>query len=62
LSYKSHWYWYVKNSVGCSLEDNVENNAKDRGLTYEISEGRLKILIRAVAVLTDDSEVLVSWG
>jgi hypothetical protein len=44
------------------LEDNVENNAKDRGLTYEISEGRLKILIRAVAVLTDDSEVLVSWG
>jgi hypothetical protein len=34
-----------------TLEDNVENSAKDGGLAYEISEGRLKILIRAVAIL-----------
>jgi hypothetical protein len=34
-----------------SLEDNVENSAEDRGLVCEISEGRLKILIRAVATL-----------
>jgi hypothetical protein len=26
-----------------NLEDNVENSAKDGGLAYEISEGRLKI-------------------
>jgi hypothetical protein len=35
-----------------SLEDNVENSAEDGGLACEISEGRLKILIRAVAILT----------
>jgi hypothetical protein len=34
-----------------SMEDNVENSANDVGLACEISEGRLKTLIRAVAVL-----------
>ena len=34
-----------------SLEDNVENSAEDGGLACEISEGRLKILFRDVAVL-----------
>ena len=34
-----------------SLEDNVENSAEDGGLVCEISEGRLKTLIRAVAIL-----------
>jgi hypothetical protein len=34
-----------------SLEDNVENSAEDGGLVCEISEGRLKTLIRAIAVL-----------
>jgi hypothetical protein len=34
-----------------SLEDNVENSAEDRDLACEISEARLKILIRAVAIL-----------
>jgi hypothetical protein len=34
-----------------SLEDNVENSAEDGGLACEISEGRLKTLIRAVAIL-----------
>ena len=34
-----------------SLEDNVENSAEDGGLTCEISEGRLRTLIRAVAIL-----------
>jgi hypothetical protein len=34
-----------------SLEDNVENSANDEGLACEISEGRLKTLIRAIAVL-----------
>ena len=33
------------------LEDNVKNSAEDRGLACEISEGKLKTLIRAVAVL-----------
>jgi len=32
------------------LEDNVENSAEDGGLAYEISEGRLNTLIRAVAI------------
>jgi hypothetical protein len=35
-----------------SLEDNVENSAEGGGLACEISEGRLKILIRAIAVFT----------
>jgi hypothetical protein len=34
-----------------SLEDNVGNSANDGGLACEISEGRLKTLIMAVAVL-----------
>ena len=34
-----------------SLEDNVENSTEDGGLTCEISERRLKTLIRAIAVL-----------
>ena len=34
-----------------SLEDNVENSAEDGGLACEISEKRLKTLIRAVAIL-----------
>jgi hypothetical protein len=34
-----------------SLEDNVENSANDGGLSCEISEGRIKILIRSIAIL-----------
>ena len=34
-----------------SLEDNVENSAENGGLAYEFSEGKLKTLIRAVAIL-----------
>ena len=34
-----------------SLEDNVENSAEDGGLASEISEGKLKTLFRAIAVL-----------
>jgi hypothetical protein len=34
-----------------SLEDNVENSAEDGGLACEISEGRLKILTRVIAIL-----------
>jgi hypothetical protein len=34
-----------------SLEDNVENNSEDGGLACEIPEGRLKTLIRAIAIL-----------
>ena len=34
-----------------SLEDNVENSAEDGGLVCEISEGKLKTLFRAIAVL-----------
>jgi hypothetical protein len=34
-----------------SLEDNVENSAEDRGLTCEISKGRLKTLFRAIGIL-----------
>jgi hypothetical protein len=34
-----------------SLEDNVENSAENGGLACEISEGRLKTLIRAIAIL-----------
>jgi hypothetical protein len=36
----------------CSrLEDNVENSAEDGGMASEISEGRLKTLTRAIAIL-----------
>ena len=46
-----------------SLEDNVENSVENRGLACEISEGRLKTLFRAIAILDcEDSVVLVSWG
>ena len=46
-----------------SLEDNVENIAEDGGLVCETSEGKLKTLFRAIAVLDcEDSVVLVSWG
>ena len=34
-----------------SLEDNVENTAEDGTLVCEISEGKLKALFRAIAVL-----------
>jgi hypothetical protein len=34
-----------------SLEDYVENSAEDGGLSCEISEGKLKTLFRAIAVL-----------
>jgi hypothetical protein len=34
-----------------SLGDNVENSAEDGGLDCEISERRLKTLIREVAIL-----------
>ena len=41
-----------------SLEDNVENSAEDG---CEISEGRLKTLFRAIAILDcEDSVVLTS--
>ena len=33
-----------------SLEENAENSAEDGGLVCEISEGRLKTLIRAIAI------------
>jgi hypothetical protein len=34
-----------------NLEDKVENSANEGGLACEISEGRLKTLIRAVGIL-----------
>ena len=37
--------------LGRSLEDNVKKSAEDRGLACEISEGKLKTLFRAIAVL-----------
>ena len=46
-----------------SLEDNVENTAEDGALVCEISEGKLKTLFSAIAILDcEDSVVLVSWG
>jgi hypothetical protein len=46
-----------------SLEDNVENSVEDGYLACEISEGRVKTLIRTVCYFDcEDSEVLVSWG
>jgi hypothetical protein len=33
------------------LEDNVENSSEDGGLACEISEGKLKTLFRAIAIL-----------
>jgi hypothetical protein len=37
-----------------SLEDNVENRAENRVLACEISEGKLKTLFRAIAILEFD--------
>ena len=34
-----------------SLEDYVENSAEDGGLACEVSEGKLKTLIRAMKIL-----------
>jgi hypothetical protein len=34
-----------------NLEDNVENSAEDGGLACVISEGNLKTLFRAIAIL-----------
>ena len=34
-----------------SLEDNVENSAEDGSLACEFSEGKLKTLFKAIAVL-----------
>ena len=34
-----------------SLEDNVENSVEDGVMACEISEGKLKTLFRAIAVL-----------
>jgi hypothetical protein len=42
-----------------SLENNVENSAEDGGLPCEISEGRLKTLFRAVAILI--VKILCFW-
>jgi hypothetical protein len=42
-----------------NLEDNVENSANDGSLVCEISEGRLKTLIRAIAVLI--VKILCFW-
>jgi hypothetical protein len=36
-----------------SLTDNVENSAEDGGQACEISEGKLKTLFRAIAVLIE---------
>ena len=41
------------------MEDNVENSEEDGGLACEISEGRLKTLIRAIAVLIE--KILWFW-
>ena len=44
----------------CSrLEDNVENSAEDGGLASEISEGRLKTLIGAIAIFIE--KILSFW-
>jgi hypothetical protein len=46
-----------------SLEDNVENSAEKWRPACEISEGKLKSLFRAIAILDcEDSVVLVSWA
>ena len=46
-----------------TFEDNVESSAKGGGLACEIPKGKLKILIRSIAILDcEDSVVLVSRG
>ena len=42
-----------------SLEDNVEYSAEDGGLASEISEGRLKTLIGAIAIFIE--KILSFW-
>jgi hypothetical protein len=42
-----------------SLEDNVENSTEDGGLACEISEGKLKTLFRAIAILI--GKILWFW-
>jgi hypothetical protein len=42
-----------------SLEDNIENSAEDGGLASEISEGRLKTLIGAIAIFIE--KILSFW-
>jgi hypothetical protein len=44
-----------------SLEDNVENSGEDEGLAFEISQEKLKTLLRSIAILDcEDSVVLCS--
>ena len=42
-----------------SLEDNVENSAEDGGLACEFSEGKLKTLFGAIAILI--GKILWFW-
>ena len=41
------------------MGDNVENSAEDGGLACEISEGKLKTLFRAIAILI--GKILWFW-
>lgn len=46
-----------------NLEDiNVKGKAEDTGLGFEFSAGNFKTLSRPVAILDDDSVVLVRWN
>jgi hypothetical protein len=42
-----------------SLEDNVENSAEDGDLACKISEGKLKTVFRAIAILI--GKILWFW-
>jgi hypothetical protein len=55
----------VKNSERCIRVWKImlRTVQKNGGLACEISEGKLKTLFRAIAILgCEDSVVLVSWG